>query len=118
MVLQLLIFMGTSDGDNHVFLMALISQSLRDWFLSQCLRLCSPCLQEGWEVTSLSFLLPPQLPDWSHLLPRSTASQARAVTGTFTDGLKVFPNSSSLNPEYRLSDHTSFFYWTILNAPI
>jgi hypothetical protein len=60
MVCQLLVFVGTSDGDNHVFLMALISQSGRDWFPSHRLRLV---LRRDGKSHHSVFLLPPQQPD-------------------------------------------------------
>lgn len=48
--------MGTSGGDNQIFPIVLIGQSIRGWFPSDCLRLCRLCLKGGWVVTYSVFL--------------------------------------------------------------
>lgn len=57
MVLQFLVFMANTNGDNQVFLMMVISQSIKDWFPSYYLRLCSLCLKKEWVVITKFFCL-------------------------------------------------------------
>lgn len=49
-VLPFQTLMATSNGEHRVFLMTLISQSIRHWFPSNCFRLCSLCLKKEWGV--------------------------------------------------------------------
>lgn len=97
-----------------MLLMALISQSVRDWFPSHCLRLCSPCLKEGWEVLLLVFF-PASMA--ARLVPSAPTSHSRSCNRLFLGWFKSLPSSQ----QFRcciLSDHTSFFHWTMVNVPI
>lgn len=103
--------MGTSDTDNQVFLMALISQSVREEVSS--IMPSQPLW--GWEVT-YSVFLSPQQSDWLHLLPWPWPHKS-GWERFFPCLFKHLSQFQQLR-YWTFPDYHSFLYWSILKAPI
>lgn len=100
LVLQFLMFMGTSDRDDQVFFMAFISQSTKDYVHHTASGHAAFALRRDGKL-HYSVFLSPQQSDGSHP-PVSHSLTSQAKTGSFATCLN-FPNFSTFSAEYLLT---------------